>query len=71
MTLPKDDSYRAIARRAPAMTEQELRAALIEELEGERRLMVLERLHQRYSRLRTERERLAILNPNGNIPHDF
>ena len=71
MTLPKDDSYRAVARRAPAMTEKELRDALVRELDGERRLMVLERLHQRYSRLRTERERLAILNPDGEPTYDF
>ena len=55
----------------PLMDEKALRAALVEELEGERRMMVLERLHQRYCKVRAERERLAIFNPNGELSHDF
>jgi hypothetical protein len=69
--MNSDNSYRAIVRRMPLMDEKALRAALVEELEGERRMMVLERLHQRYCKVRAERERLAIFNPNGELPHDF
>jgi len=39
-----------------------LEAATNEERQKERRVTVLERLHQRYSALRTVRERMEILN---------
>jgi hypothetical protein len=63
--MTSDNSFRAIMRRMPLMAERDLRAAIVQELDGERRLMVLERLHQRYCKLRAERERQALLDPKG------
>lgn len=43
------------------MTEEEVLALLNEERAGLRRVAILERLHQRYSTLRTTRERLQLM----------
>ena len=42
-------------------TEPEVQAMLDAEIAGPRRVVVLERLHQRYNTLRVTRERLEIL----------
>jgi len=44
------------------MTEEEVYAALQDELARDKRVSMLERLHQRYCTLRMTRERLEILN---------
>jgi hypothetical protein len=44
------------------MTEQEVLAMLTAERIGEKRVSILERLHQRYNTLRVTRERLEILS---------
>jgi hypothetical protein len=43
------------------MTEDEVKSALDAEMAGDRRVTVVERLHQRYSSLRATRERLELM----------
>ena len=43
------------------MTEDEVKATLMAELDGERRVTVVERLHQRFTALRATRERLELM----------
>jgi hypothetical protein len=43
------------------MTEDELKDALLAEMDGERRVTVVERLHQRFTALRATRERLELM----------
>jgi hypothetical protein len=43
------------------MTEDEVKAALVAELDGERRVTVVERLHQRFTAMRATRERLELM----------
>jgi len=57
----RDNSYRALSRVLPSMTEEELKAALTEELEGLRRVAVVERLHQRFTTARARRERSELM----------
>lgn len=54
-------SYRDIMRHLTTMTELELRRALEDELATERRLSVIERLHQRLCIVRARREREELL----------
>ena len=42
------------------MTEEQVKALLDEELLGQRRIKVMERLHQRYNTLRVARERITM-----------
>jgi hypothetical protein len=56
------DSWRKLNEGLYALSEDEVLALLNEERQKERRVTVLERLHQRYSALRTVRERMEILN---------
>ena len=42
------------------MSEEQVKALLDQELLGERRIKVMERLHQRYNTLRVARERIAL-----------
>jgi hypothetical protein len=43
------------------MTEDEVKDALLAEMDGERRVTVVERLHQRFTALRATRERLELM----------
>lgn len=61
MTRAKTNSYRATMRRLLALSEQEVLAALEAEMVGERRVTVVERLHQRYTTLRMQRERRELM----------
>lgn len=61
MTRKQPNSWRSMNRRLNAMTEDEVKAALVAELDGERRVTVVERLHQRFSALRATRERLELM----------
>jgi len=61
MTRKQPNSWRSLNRRLNAMTEDEVKAALVAELDGERRVTVVERLHQRFSALRATRERLELM----------
>jgi hypothetical protein len=42
------------------MSEQQVKELLDQELKGARRIMMLQRLHQRYNTLRVARERKAL-----------
>lgn len=55
-------NWRTLNDSLHAMTEEEVLALLNEERKGSRRITFLERLHQRYTVLRSTRERLEILN---------
>jgi hypothetical protein len=44
------------------LTEEEVKKLLDEEIDGLRRVTVMERLHQRYNTLRVARERKAMLS---------
>ena len=54
-------SWRKLNDKLSTMTEQEVLDLLNFERQGPRRVVVLERLHQRYSTLRAARERVEIL----------
>jgi hypothetical protein len=61
MTRKQPNSWRSMNRRLNAMTEDEVKAALVAELDGERRVTVVERLHQRFTAMRATRERLELM----------
>lgn len=50
-----------LVARLPHMTERELKEAIREEANGAARASHLARMHARYSKLRTARERKALL----------
>ena len=54
-------SWRALNKHLALMTEAQVLELLEAEREGSRRVSILERLHQRYTMLRAERERLEIM----------
>ena len=56
------DSWRAINRVLRDLTEEELQRMIEVEMSTHRRVVVVERLHQRLSAMRTTRERLALMN---------
>lgn len=59
-------TWRSLNRVLTTLTEQELKVLLDEEIVGERRMKIMERLHQRYNILRVARERKEILgDKNG------
>lgn len=55
------DSWRAINRVLRDMSEEQLQRMLDLEMDTQRRIVVVERLHQRLSAMRTTRERLALM----------
>lgn len=57
-----ENSWRSVNNQLSMMTEQEVLAMLTAERIGEKRVSILERLHQRYNTLRVTRERLEILS---------
>ena len=57
-----ENSWRSVNNKLSMMTEQEVLAMLTSERIGEKRVSILERLHQRYNTLRVTRERLEILS---------
>ena len=61
MTRKQPNSWRSLNRRLNAMTENEVKEALLAEMAGERRVTVVERLHQRFTALRATRERLELM----------
>ena len=54
-------SWRWMHEHLSAMSEQEVLDLLTDERRGQRRVSILERLHQRYTMLRAARERIEIL----------
>lgn len=57
----KNLSWRSLNQKLTKLNEKEVLALLNEEREGEQRISVLSRLHQRYTILRANRERAEIL----------
>lgn len=55
------DTWRELNRKLSSYTEAEVLALLDAERVGQRRVSILERLHQRYTMLRAARERIEIL----------
>jgi hypothetical protein len=53
-------TWRSLNDALATMSEEQVRALLDEELLGERRIKIMERLHQRYNTLRVARERIAM-----------
>lgn len=53
-------TWRSLNDALATMTEEQVKALLDEELLGQRRIKVMERLHQRYNTLRVARERIAL-----------
>lgn len=71
MTAKSDTSWRALNRRLRTLTEDELKRLLIEEISGQRREFVAERLHQRFTMVRAARERRELMEQIGaNDGHD-
>ena len=54
-------TWRSLNDALATMTEEQVKDLLDQELLGERRIKVMERLHQRYNTLRVARERVEIL----------
>lgn len=54
-------NWRSMTAVLPDLTEDELKAALDAELKTHKRPAIARRLHQRYSALRTARERVEII----------
>ena len=54
-------TWRSINHHIHALDESAVKQLLDMEIAGQRRLTVLERIHQRYTMLRAERERREIL----------
>jgi hypothetical protein len=59
--LKKSNGYREMMRALGTMTETDIEQAIAVELATERRLSVIERLHQRLCMLRYRRERAELL----------
>jgi hypothetical protein len=55
-------TWRELNHTLVSKTEDEVLQMLNEERAGTRRIVVLERLHQRYNTLRVSRERVELLN---------
>jgi hypothetical protein len=54
-------NWRKLNKELALMTEDQVLSLLNEERAGARRISILERLHQRYTALRTARERMELL----------
>jgi len=55
-------TWRVLNNELHSFSEEKVLSLLNEELVGEKRLSILRRLHQRYSILRADRERIEILS---------
>ena len=56
-----NDTWRSLNSKLSRLSEEEVLSLLNEELEGAKRVSMLQRLHQRYNTLRVARERLELL----------
>ena len=54
-------TWRSINHTLSSKTEAEVLELLTQEREGQKRITILERLHQRYNTLRVARERIEIM----------
>lgn len=60
-------TWRSLNNTLHSLSEAKVLALLEEELKNERRLSILRRLHQRYTALRADRERIEILTKAEKI----
>jgi len=60
-TPAKDYSWRSLTDTLSTLSEEEVLDLLKSERKGEKRLSILQRLHQRYNTLRVARERVELL----------
>lgn len=56
------ENWKYMMKILPSLTEEELKNAINYEVSTERRRTVIERLHQRYAKLHTAREREGLLS---------
>jgi hypothetical protein len=61
-------NWRELNARLSSLREDELAAMIEEERQGERRHTLLVRMHQRFTALRTLRERRELLTPTAAAP---
>ena len=61
-------NWRELNARLSSLREDELAAMIEEERQGERRATLLVRMHQRFTALRTLRERRELLSPTAAAP---
>jgi hypothetical protein len=61
-------NWRELNARLSSLREDELAAMIEEERQGERRATLLVRMHQRFTALRTLRERRELLTPTAAAP---
>jgi hypothetical protein len=61
-------NWRELNARLGSLREDELAAMIEEERRGERRATLLVRMHQRFTALRTLRERRELLTPTAAAP---
>ena len=59
--------WRSLNKILPGLREDQVRELLDMEIVGERRVTVIERLHQRYNTLRVNRERVELLKEGVRI----
>jgi hypothetical protein len=62
-------NWRELNRKLSGMSEDEVKALLVAEMEGERRVVMLRRLHQRFTALRSDRERLELMELAASDTH--
>jgi hypothetical protein len=55
------DTWRSLNQKLSSLSEDELKGMLEEELQGAKRVSILQRLHQRYCTLRQTRERIELV----------
>jgi hypothetical protein len=61
-------NWRELNARLSSLREDELAAMIEEERQGKRRATLLVRMHQRFTALRTLRERRELLTPTAAAP---
>ena len=60
-------SWRSLNAELRTLTEEQVLDMLMEERKNQRRVSVLERLHQRYNTLRVSRERVELLQEAKHV----
>ena len=60
-------NWRELNKSLSSMTEDQVRAMLDAEMATNRRVSVVERLHQRYTSLRASRERIELLRAASGV----
>lgn len=56
------ETWRTLHAKLARLSEDEVKQMLVEEAEGAKRVSIMLRLHQRFTTLRMNRERIMLLN---------